>query len=429
MSTEKQIDQPIALVPKRRRGKFWIILGGVLLLVVILLLSSTGGGESLEGEIVELDTVRSRTIIETVVAPGVIRPSNEVVISPEVSGEIIFLGVEEGDRVEKGTVLVRINPDAIVAEREQARASILSAKAQASSVQSRLLRADADLKRAEGLQKKELITPQEFDALLSARDIAKAESDAAGFRVKQAEAALRQVNEALRKTTIRSPISGTVTGLRMKQGERVVGAIQMTGTEIMTISDLSEMETHVDVVETDVVGIDVGEDAFIEIDAFPDERFRGIVTQVANAPSVGGLNPSGEMTTFQVRLRILDPDVRIRPGMTATAIITTARKERTPSVPIKAVTIRIEEEEYNDVVDARDEGMETRMDRPDPMVFLFNGGVATPRTVTTGLRDDKYMEITSGLAEGDVFVSGPYSLVSRELDSGDVVRVEEESSE
>ena len=413
---------------RRKSRRNWWILGSILSLIILLVLFASNQPGQEPGEAVEVDTAVTRTIVETVTAPGVIRPSSEVVISPEVSGEVVYLGVKEGDRVSRGTLLVRINPDAIRAEEEQVQAQILAARSAESSSRAGLLRAEADLARAESLQQKDLMTPQEFDAVRSQAEIARAEVEAASYRVRQAEASLRQVGESLRKTSIHAPISGVVTRLNVKEGEKVVGAIQMTGTEIMTISDLSEIEAHVDVVETDVVGIDLGEEAIVEIDAFPEERFRALVTHVANAPTLSTVGAGSELTTFEVRLRILDPDARIRPGMTATATITTARKENVLSIPIQAVTIRSRDEvtKSEEIRDVRLESYRLG-DRPDPIVFVFDNGTALPRVVQTGLRDDQYIEILSGIGEGTPVISGPYRTVSSELDSGDVVRIERET--
>lgn len=435
MNASKKTDLPLSnersasdvrIRPIRKKSrKSWWILGSILSLIILLVLFASNQSNEEAGEAVEVDTAAVRTIVETVTAPGVIRPSSEVVISPEVSGEVIYLGVKEGDRVSRGTLLVRINPDAIRAEEEQVQAQILAARSSESSARAGLLRAEADLGRAESLRQKDLMTAQEYDAVRSQSEIARAEVEAASYRVRQAEASLRQVRESLRKTSIHAPISGVVTRLNVKQGEKVVGAIQMTGTEIMTISDLSEIEAHVDVVETDVVGIDLGEEAIVEIDAFPEERFRALVSHIANAPTLSTVGAGSELTTFEVRLRILDPDARIRPGMTATATITTARKDNVLSVPIQAVTIRSTEDD-DEADEVRDVRLERSLidDRPDPIVFVFDNGAALPRVVQTGLRDDRYIEILSGIAEGTPVISGPYRTVSSELDSGDVVRIE-----
>ena len=421
MINKKQSETSDMVLPRRKGRSRWIIWGGLLVIVILLLTLMTRSSEE-SGIEVDVDTVATRTIVETVVAPGVVRPAREVVISPEISGEIVFLGVEEGDRVNAGQVLLRINPAAIVAEREQAEAALLSAQSAEASAKARLLKLEQDLARGKELRSKDLITPQEFEGLESQVVIARTDVESAGFGVRRARAALSQVRESLSRTTVTAPISGVVTKLQVKEGEKVVGAIQMTGTEIMTIADFSEVEAHVEVVETDIVGIDPGESAVIELDAFPDEQFIGTVSQIANAPNVTLPGASGEMATFLVRLRILDPDTRIRSGMRVTATITTAQKQNVPSVPIQAVTIRTpQEENRTEVEDAR--GDSRRAERPDPIVFLLDNGSALPRVVRTGVRDDRYIEILSGVAPGDPVISGPYGLVSRDLDSGDVVRV------
>ena len=428
VSSERSASEVRVRPIRKKRRKSWWILGSLLTLIILLVVFASNQSGTEEGEPVEVDTAVTRTIVETVTAPGTIRPSSEVVISPEVSGEVVFLGVQEGERVSRGQLLVRINPDAIRAEEEQVEAQILAARSSEASARAGLLRAEADLKRAESLRAKDLMTAQEFDAVRAEAEISRSEVEAATFRTRQAEASLRQVRESLKKTTIHAPISGVVTRLNIKEGEKVVGAIQMTGTEIMTISDLSELEAHVDVVETDVVGIDLGEEAVVEIDAFPDERFRAVVSHVANAPTQELVGAGSELTTFEVRLRILDPDARIRPGMTATATITTARRENVLSVPIQAVTIRRDEEEDDEVDEVRDTRLQESglPDRPEPIVFVFDNGTALPRVVQTGLRDDRYIEVLSGIPPGTPVISGPYRTVTTELDSGDVVRIETE---
>lgn len=412
---------------RRNRRRGWWILGGLLLLVVLLVAVASNSSSEPDGLGVEVDTAVVRTIVETVTAPGVIRPATEVVIASEVSGEVVYLGVREGERVEKGQLLVRINPDAIRAEQEQVRAQILAARSAEASARASSLRASSEYERAVRLREKDLITEQEFERLKSQAEIAETEREAAGYRVEQAQAALQQVRESLKKTAIHAPISGTITRLSIRAGEKVVGAIQMTGTEIMTISDLSEIEARVDVVETDVVGIDPGEEAIVEIDAFPGERFRALVSHVANAPTASMIGSGSEMTSFEVRLSILDPDARIRPGMSATAMITTARKEGVLTVPIQAVTIRVDEsdDESDDQRGVEDLRLTTTggIDRPDPVVFVLEGRRAIARPVQTGLRDDRYIEILSGIAPGVPVVSGPYRLISRDLESGDEVFV------
>ncbi|MGE3801393.1 MAG: efflux RND transporter periplasmic adaptor subunit [Candidatus Kapaibacterium sp.] len=415
---------------KRKKRRSGVILTVALVATVAIVAAavlSNGGGE--EGTLVETEKAEKRTIVETVTATGVVEPETQVVISSEVSGEIVYLGVEEGDRVSKGQVLIRINPESIYAQREQASAQILAAKSQVSSANATLTKAESEFKRLSTLYEKKLVTEQEVEAAETQLKVSRSQLESAEFQVEQAEANYKQVQESVKKTTITAPISGVVTRLNVKQGEKVVGAIQMTGTEIMTIADLSVIESVVDVVETDVVGIDVGDEAEIEVDALPNETFRAVVSRIANSPKQSGVGSQDQLTNFEVRLRFLDPDVRFRPGMTATALINTQSKANVISVPIQSVTTRDPKakekssEDESEVQDLRLEHDGTKK-KPQTIVFLVDSGKVTQRQVTTGLRDDRYIEITSGLAEGDVVVSGSYKVISKELEEGMVVRVD-----
>lgn len=401
----------------------FLVLGGLAVIVVAAIL--LGGGEE-EGMLVEIEHAQKRNIVETVTAPGVIEPETQVVISSEVSGEIVFLAVEEGDRVQKGQVLVRINPESIIAQQEQAYAAILSAKSRVASARSSMLRAESEYERLRKLHEKQLVTDQELEAARSQMEIARAEVEAAQYQVDQSEATYRQVHESVRKTTIVSPITGVVTRLNVKVGEKVVGAIQMTGTEIMTVADLSVIEAVVDVVETDVVGIDVGDPAEIEVDALPGETFRAIVSRIANSPKTVGMGTQDQLTNFEVRLRFLAPDPRFRPGMRATAIVTTERKDGVVSVPIQAVTARsaedaTPEQENEEVRDLRFESDEEREEKRT-VVFVVQGDSVVTRDVKTGIRDDRYVEVTSGLEAGTEIVSGSYQAISKDLEEGTKVR-------
>ncbi|MCE2503787.1 MAG: efflux RND transporter periplasmic adaptor subunit [Chlorobi bacterium] len=416
--------------PAKRKRRSGLILMLILLglVVIVGLIMALGGGEE-EGFPVEVAEASLRTITETVIAPGVVEPETQIVISSEVSGEIVYLAVEEGDRVSKGKVLVRINPESIVAQREQVNAQILSAKSQVSSASASLLKAQSEYERLKKLHEKKLITDQEIETAELQVKINEAQLEAAEYQVRQSQANYRQVQESVKKTTIIAPISGVVTRLNVKEGEKVVGAIQMTGTEIMTIADLSVIEAVVDVVETDVVGIDIGDEAEVEVDALPNETFRALVSRIANSPKQSGMGTQDQLINFEVRLRFLDPDTRFRPGMSATGIITTQSKTNVISVPIQAVTIREEklDEEVKDeeVQDLRLEREKSAL-KPKTVLFLVDGDSVLQQEITTGLRDDQYIEITSGLAERDIVVSGSYKAISKELEDGMQIKIKNE---
>jgi len=425
--------------PRRRKRNTGLIIGIVLGGLVILAVVMTQlGGPKKEGTAIEVTAAAKRTIVQTVVATGMIDPETQVKISSEVSGEIVYLGVEEGDTVHKGQVLVRINPDAIRAQKEQATAAVEAALARQESANATLIRNQQELKRVEQLFQKNLSTAQDKDNAETQVRIAMAEQGAAMHQVEQQRASLRQVEESLKKTTIVAPISGTVTKLNSKVGEKVVGAIQMTGTEIMTIADLGVIEAVVDVSETDVVEVSIGDTAEVEVDAIPQQKFTAVVSQIANSPKKSGTGTSEQLTNFEVRVRFLDPDDRLRPGMTATATIQTARENDVLSVPIQSVTTRTKESDLDSALQAAEENENVRnldlekkkkAEAARPIVFLKSGDTVSAREVTTGIRDDQYIQIKSGLNPGDTVVSGSYKAISKDLEDGSKVYIEEKKDD
>ncbi len=416
---------------KKRRKKSrsgLIVLSIVGIIILFVAARFLFGEKEPDGMKVEAENAAMRTIVETVTASGEIEPETQVVVSSEVSGEIVFLGAEEGESVQKGQVLVRINPESMIAQREQAEASILSAKTRVASSKAGMLKAQTEYKRLKNLHEKKLVTDQELETAESQVQITEADHEAAQYQVQQAEASYRQVQESVKKTTIVSPISGVVTKLNMKVGEKVVGAIQMTGTEIMTVADLSVIEAVVDVVETDVVGVDVGDEAEIEVDAFGSQKFRGIVSRIANSATSTGMGTQDQLTNFEVRLRFLDPDPRFRPGMRATAFITTEKKENVITVPIQSVTTRKKKVEIETDENVRDLRMKDEGDerKPQTVVFVVQGDSVMLKEVSTGIQDDQYIEITDGLSEGIQVVSGSYQAISKDLEEGSKIRIKEE---
>jgi HlyD family secretion protein len=420
---------------RRRRGRGWVVV--VILLVVVLgtiaIVSQSGGDETTR---VEVEKVARREIIQTVTATGVVEPETQVVVSPEVSGEIVYLGVEEGDRVQKGQVIVRIDPEQSLAQLDQAKATISGARARAAQAEASLLRAEQDLKRITELHGKKLATDQELETATTQQKIAQAELDAARYSVQQSQASYRQVQESVNKTTIVAPLTGTVTKLNSKEGEKVVGAIQMTGTEIMTIADLSVITAVVDVSETDVVQVSIGDTAEVEVDAIPNEKFPAVVHRIANSPKQSNLGSQEQLTNFEVEVLFLQPDDRFRPGMTATATIRTDINSRAVSVPIQSVTTRRDEddEEVSDEEASDEEGpTNVRLEKskkdegePQPVVFVVQDGKVVMQEVATGIRDDRYIEISSGLKTGQQVVSGPYKAISKDLEDGDEIRIKKD---
>ncbi len=311
---------------KSRRKKIIIfsVLGTVLIALGVIVFM---GSKKEPIVVVQVDKVQRRTITQVVTATGKIQPEVQVTISPEVSGEIVELPVKEGDHVKRGDLLLKIKPDVYIAQRNQWAAGLLQAKAA-------LVKTEPDFRRAEQLFKKGLIAQSDFDQ-------ARASFDQSEAQYAQAKASLEQAEESLRKTTVHSPMDGTVSQLNSEKGERVLGTQQFQGTDVMTIADLSRMEARVDVSENDVILVHVGDTARVAVDALPDRKVNAVVYEIANTATSKGLGTQEEVTNFTVKMRIVDKDVPLRPGMSMTGDIETQTKQNILTVPIQCVTTRM----------------------------------------------------------------------------------------
>jgi HlyD family secretion protein len=390
-----------------------------------------------------------RTILQTVSATGKIQPETEVKISPEVAGEIIELPVEDGMHVTRGDLLVKIKPDSYKALLEQQEAAISAAKATNLQQKATMIKAEHDFKRAQDLFEKKLISEQEYNAAEAASDVAKNTYESSLHEIERAQASSSQARDQLSKTTIYSPMDGTVTVLNSKLGERLVATNQFAGTEVMRVADLTHMQAVVDVNENDVVNVKLGDKASIKIDAYGDRKFRGVVQQIANTGKTTGAGTQEEVTNFEVKIRIEDHDVALRPGLSCTADIETNMVKDAVAVPMQSVTIRTgdtnlspeEIEKQKQKVAARDKGdnnAELSNDRLEKqaqkeereklakVVFVKSGNKAHMVKVTTGIANDSYMEIKSGIKPGDEVISGSYSAISRKLKNGAKVAYDKE---
>ena len=415
---------------------------------------------------VQTEKIGRRSLTELVTATGKVQPVLQVKISPEVSGEIIELPVKEGQAVKKGDLLVKIRPDFYVASRNSslanrssAEANRSSAEAQFKSSQASLLtaeanaaKAEADFKRVAELFEKKLVSGSDYDKANTDNLVAKAQAkvakaqadasaaqaEAAMHQVEMASAALKKAEEDLSKTTIYSPIDGTVSKLISEVGERVVGTGMMAGTEIMTIADLNEMEARVEVGEIDVVLVRPGQKARLEVDSFKDRKFNGQVTQIANSARTQGLNTQQEATKFEVRIRITDKD-SFRPGMSVTADIETRYRTNVVATPIQTVTTRLpvgvkkdepkkdlSKEELRDKQELADLMKKRDKSGPKPMdvVFTVRDGKAVQVPVKRGISDDSSYEILEGLSEGDEVITGSYKAIARELEHDKKVKID-----
>ncbi|MEP0545641.1 MAG: efflux RND transporter periplasmic adaptor subunit [Rhodothermales bacterium] len=443
---------------KNNTKRILIGLGGALVVLVVVLVILGGGGDE-EGIAVETSLVEVRAVTQTVTASGKIRPELEVKISSDVSGEIVFLELEEGDRVEQGQLLVQIQPDFYAAQREQAQAGLLQAQADASRAEAEMVRAQDDLARKEMLAERGVIAQMELEAAQTQFKVAQASFEAAQYRARSSRASLSQASDQLRKTSIYAPIGGTVSQLNVEPGERVVGTSQMSGTEILRIAELDRMELEVDINENDIVNVAIGDSARIDVDAYPQEPFRGVVTQIANSARVSGAGTQEEVTNFPVKIQVrgsydplavpvqtaqaddlqeAPPTARtLRPGMSGTVDIFTETVPNTVVVPIQAVTVRDfnklhDDEEGDEEAESDDENAAPAAPLDEDLrrvVFLMQDGKAKMVEVETGISDDTHIAVTRGLTGGETVIVGPFRTLRTELEPDDAVRVEEEEGE
>src|SRR6059036_2932985 len=437
-------------VARKRRStrKRKIIIGIVGLLVLWLIVSIMLSKREKPIPVTTEKAVR-KTILQTVSATGKVQPETEVKISPEVAGEIINLPVEDGMPVKKGDLLVRIKPDSYKALLEQQEASISSAKATNLQQKATMLKTEQDLKRADDMYAKKTISIQEYNAAQAACDVAKNTYESSLHEIERAQAGSSQAHDQLSKTTIYSPIDGTVTVLNSKQGERLVATGQFAGTEVMRVAELSQMEARVDVNENEVVSVKVGDKAEIKIDAYGDRKFHGTVYQIANTGKTTGAGTQEEVTNFEVKIRIEDAAVTLKPALSCTAEIHTNEAKDVVAVPMQAVTIRTGEsnlspeeiEKKKQKVAQRDKGdnnaefvneraekaaQKEEREKISKVVFLKKGTKAQIVKVTTGISDDTYTEIKSGIQPGDEVISGSYSAISRKLKDGAKIALDKE---
>ena len=442
-----------------------IIIAVVAILILFVIAKKAGwlGDDTIIK--VSTEKVSRQNIIETVSASGKVQPEVEVKLSSDVSGEIVDMLVKEGDVVKKGQLLCKINPEIYASSLDQAVAGLNSTKANFEGSKSRLTQAQSQLDKAElafGRNKKlfdeKVISASDFEIIKSAYEIAKAEVEAAkqsmsgaNFNIQSSGANVRQAKENLNKTDIFAPVDGTVSKVSKKKGERVAGTSFTDGTEILRISNLQEMEVNADVGENDIIRVHMHDTALVEIDAYSNRKFKGVLTEIANSPNQSLTGGADQVTNFAVKIRILresyadlipadHPEYSpFRPGMSATVDVQTKRVSNVISVPIKAVTTRdttkrssSKEVKRDDDdgdggdADAEKEKKTTTAVEITPIkeiVFVNSNGVAKMRTVKTGIQDSNFIEIIEGVKDGEEIITDPYQVVSKKLKDGDKIKV------
>lgn len=436
---------------------YWIIGIGIALILVVVIVKALNGSQPTE---VITEKVQKRTIVETVSANGKIQPETELKITSDVSGEIVEMLVKEGDQVKKGDLLCRIKPDIYQSAIERVDATVNSSKAnlkttmaQLEQAKASLANADASYARSKKLFDQNVISQQEFDAAKANYEAAKANVEgliegikASEYNVKSVEASLKEASTNLDKTYIYAPVDGTVSKLNVEKGERVVGVMGLQGTEILRLANLNEMEVSIEVNENDIIRVSKGDTALIEVDAYLDKKFKGIVTEIANSANTIGITID-QVTNFVVKVRILresyldlvtDQNVSpFRPGMSASVDIQTKRVSGVLSVPIMAVTTRIldstkvakhdDGEEWETKATNEEEekakAKEKDKEKLKEYVFTIKDGKAVMVEVKTGIQDNDYIEIAKGVDNGVEVITGPYSAVARTLRKGSKVKV------
>ncbi|MHB1049336.1 MAG: efflux RND transporter periplasmic adaptor subunit [Bacteroidota bacterium] len=414
-----------------KKNKKKIIIFSLIGLVVVILALVVFLGSKKENVVpVQTEKIGRRTITQMVNASGKIQPEKLVKINAEVSGEITDLPVKEGDKVKRGDLLIRIKPDQYQAQVDRAEAGLASAKASLNQQKANLEKAVSEFKRAEELFAKNLLSEQEYITAKTALSSSKAQNESAQAGVRQAEASLRDARESLAKTAIYAPMNGTVSQLLSELGERVSGSSFTQGTHIMTVADLTAMEARVDVGENDIVMISIGDTARITIDAFPDQKFNGIVYEIANTATSKGLGTQDEVTNFQVKIRVLNKEVSLRPGMSMTADIETETKVNVLSVPIQSVTTRAPKDKAKEGEEPKDgdapatTGGLSLNEKPIECIFVVEAGKAKMVPVKRGINDEGYVEILEGAVDSAEVISGTYKAINRDLEDGSIVKVE-----
>ena len=451
-----------------KNNRILLLLAAIV--IVLLIAVFVGKQKGLIGEKTALkvatENVSIRNIVETVSASGKIQSESEVIISPDVAGEIMELPVKEGDRVKKGQLLVKIDPDIQQSNVERLEAGLNTSKANLANAQSRKAQSDARLtnstanfERVKKLYEDKVIAQSEYDATISEFEVAKSDVEAAKqsvqasrYSVKSAEAGLKEAQKNLTRTEIYSPVTGTISKLNYEKGERVVGTSQMQGSEIMKIADLNEMEVLVEVNENDIIRVGLGDTCDIEVDAYLGKDFKGIVTNIANSAMSSGMG-TDQITNFEVKVRVLrnsyeglanekQPDQSpFRPGMSATVDIRTKQVKDVLVVPIQAVTTRSGAELSEDAEENKPrrnrgkklegsegeegvtEDLKATSGEPVEIVFVVADGKAVAVKVETGIQDNEYIEVKTGLDDSQQVVTAPYRAISKKLKPGDEIEI------
>ncbi|WP_075591484.1 efflux RND transporter periplasmic adaptor subunit [Labilibacter marinus] len=412
-----------------KKSVLYPLIGLVVIILLLIVAKKQGwiGGEFKHK--VKIEKVEVRTLTETITANGKIKPEVEVKVSSDVSGEILLLTVKEGDEVKKGQMLARIQPDIYERNLEKRQASLKSSEASLAQAEAQFKQKELSYNRNEKLWKEQTISESEYEQALADYNVAKASVDASRASLRNAKASLNEAKDNLAKTTIYAAMDGTISRLNVEKGERVVGTAQFEGTEMMTIANLNNMEVVVDVNENDIIRVSSMDTALIEVDAYLKQKFKGLVTEIANSAKSQGTS-ADQITNFEVKILILPESYQelleekgtnfypFRPGMSATVDIQTNTKVDVLTVPIQSVTTR------KDTTKVEDDNLDLeKEEEKTEVVFVVVDGKIEQRKVAVGIQDTKYIQIIEGVEKGEEVVSAPYSAIAKKLNNGDLVEV------
>ncbi len=417
------------MAKKKSKKKVYITISFLVIIIAAIIIFLVAG-KSDAAISVTVSKVEKKTITQTVTAIGKIEAETEVKISSETSGEIVFLAVKEGDTVKANSLLARIKPDIIETQLEQYKAAADAAKVQIDARKLARERAKSELNRVSELYAKKFASTDEFEAATNNFDQSEKNYQSALFQYEQALATLKQIQRSADRTTIFSPINGIVTKLSVEKGEKVVGTAQYAGTEMMVISDLSVMNSIVEVDENDITMVKIGDTARVEIDAIQDVIYKGTVIEVGHSAIQSSLGTQDQVTNFKVKIRLLDREPRLRPGMSCNVDIETETRENVLAIPLQSVTVRDSKLETapdigsQDIKAVEEEDKKKKVEHPASVVFVKDGKKVKIATVKTGISDKGFIEITEGLKEGEEVVSGSYMAVSKLLKDGSVIRID-----
>jgi HlyD family secretion protein len=406
----------------------WLSIISVIIFSIVAGVVMKGKPQPLS---VTIAKVEKKTLTQTVTANGKIEAETEVKISSETSGEITALNIKEGDSVRKSSLLARIKPDIIESQLDQFKAASEASKMDIEIQKAELERSKSDLARISDLYKKEYVSKQDFDKAKTAYQVAESQYQASLQRFNQSKASLSQIEKSLARTTIYSPIAGIVTKLSVELGEKVVGTAQMQGTEMMKISNLNVMNAMVDVDENDIVNVKIGDSATVKVDALPNKELRGVVIEIGHSATASATGSSDQVTNFKVKIRIVDYENKLRPGMSCESEIKTQTKENVLSVPLQAVTMResssqaeAKATEEKDMPNNADDEKNKKSVKMQQVVFVKDGNKVKMAVVKTGISEKGNIEILEGVTEGQEIVSGSFSIVSKLLQDGSDIKID-----